>query len=290
MASSVRTYQPEASEIQGARLPRAHEDPRRPQRPQGTPRPRPQGSLRVIVEERRLPARGSEAFPRRYRLGKNKNYRYVYRRGKSVPSRNVTLVHVKGKDLKIGFSVSGKVGNAVTRNRVPPVDARGRAPAARADEVRQVRVRRAPFGQRGGARGAHARDPQLACARETAQGGRVNAFFAEAAAGWADPLLSEKHFAEAPRVLPVHSDVLAVRAGGRDEVRRPEGRLARLPADSALQSVSQGRIRSRALIRGAVADACRASLLRRPRRRSENAAACRPAQSRGRAGAFFLYG
>ena len=70
------------------------------------------------MEERRLPARGSEAFPRRYRLGKNKNYRYVYRRGKSVPSRNVTLVHVKGKDLKIGFSVSGKVGNAVTRNRV----------------------------------------------------------------------------------------------------------------------------------------------------------------------------
>jgi len=28
------------------------------------------------------------------------------------------LIHLKGRDLKIGFSVSGKVGNAVTRNRV----------------------------------------------------------------------------------------------------------------------------------------------------------------------------
>ena len=70
------------------------------------------------MEERRLPARGSEAFPRRYRLGENRNYRYVYRRGKSTPSRNVTLVYMKARDLKIGFSVSGKVGNAVTRNRI----------------------------------------------------------------------------------------------------------------------------------------------------------------------------
>ena len=63
-------------------------------------------------------ARGSEAFLRRYRLGGNRNYRYVYRRGKSYPSRNLVLIYLKGRDLKIGFSVSGKVGNAVTRNRV----------------------------------------------------------------------------------------------------------------------------------------------------------------------------
>ena len=59
-----------------------------------------------------------ERFPRRYRLGSNRNYRYVYRRGKSHPSRNLVLIHLKGRDLKIGFSVSGKVGNAVTRNRI----------------------------------------------------------------------------------------------------------------------------------------------------------------------------
>ena len=57
-------------------------------------------------------------FPRRYSLGSNKNYRYVYRRGKSHPSKNLVLVYLRGKDVKIGFSVSGKVGNAVTRNRI----------------------------------------------------------------------------------------------------------------------------------------------------------------------------
>ena len=63
-------------------------------------------------------SRRDERFPRRYRLGSNRNYRYVYRRGKSHPSRSVVLIHLKGRDLKIGFSVSGKVGNAVTRNRI----------------------------------------------------------------------------------------------------------------------------------------------------------------------------
>ena len=63
-------------------------------------------------------ARGSESFPRRYRLGGNRNYRYVYRRGKSYPSRNLVLVYLKGKEQRFGFSVSSKVGNAVTRNRI----------------------------------------------------------------------------------------------------------------------------------------------------------------------------
>ena len=70
------------------------------------------------MEGKRSAARKPQGFPRRYRLGANRNYRFVYRRGKSVPSRNVVLVHLKGRDLKIGFSVSGKVGNAVTRNRI----------------------------------------------------------------------------------------------------------------------------------------------------------------------------
>ena len=68
------------------------------------------------MEGKRSAAR--EGFPRRYRLGDNRNYRFVYRRGKNIPSRNMVLVHLKGRDLKIGFSVSGKVGNAVTRNRI----------------------------------------------------------------------------------------------------------------------------------------------------------------------------
>ena len=70
------------------------------------------------MEGKREGARGSEAFPRRYRLGGNRNYRYVYRRGKSYSSRNLVLIYLKGREQKFGFSVSGKVGNAVTRNRV----------------------------------------------------------------------------------------------------------------------------------------------------------------------------
>ena len=58
------------------------------------------------------------SFGRRYRLGSNRNYRYVYRRGKSHPSRSLVLIHLKARDLKIGFSVSSKVGKAVTRNRI----------------------------------------------------------------------------------------------------------------------------------------------------------------------------
>ena len=60
----------------------------------------------------------SEAFPRKYRLGSNRNYRYVYRKGKSSPSRNLVLIYLKGKELRIGFSVSSKVGKAVVRNRI----------------------------------------------------------------------------------------------------------------------------------------------------------------------------
>ncbi len=59
-----------------------------------------------------------ESFPRRYRLGGNRNYRYVYRRGKSFPSRNVVLIYLKGREQRFGFSVSGKVGNAAARNRI----------------------------------------------------------------------------------------------------------------------------------------------------------------------------
>ena len=70
------------------------------------------------MEGMREGERRDERFPRRYRLGSNRNYRYVYRRGKAWPSRNLVLIHLKGRDLKIGFSVSGKVGNAVTRNRI----------------------------------------------------------------------------------------------------------------------------------------------------------------------------
>ena len=55
---------------------------------------------------------------RSFSLGKRKQFTYVYKRGKSVPGRYMTLVYLRARELKVGFSVSAKVGNSVTRNRL----------------------------------------------------------------------------------------------------------------------------------------------------------------------------
>ena len=63
---------------------------------------------------------GNEGFclQRTYRLQKNKHFQYVYRRGKSAACREIVLLHARGQGLKVGFSISKKIGNAVVRNRV----------------------------------------------------------------------------------------------------------------------------------------------------------------------------
>ncbi|NLB89855.1 MAG: ribonuclease P protein component [Clostridiales bacterium] len=53
-----------------------------------------------------------------YRLQKNKQFQYVYRHGKNTVSRHLVLIYLPNKQLKIGFSVSKKVGNAVVRNKI----------------------------------------------------------------------------------------------------------------------------------------------------------------------------
>ncbi len=57
-------------------------------------------------------------FGRAFSLGRNKQFTYVYKRGKSFPSRRMVLIYLRAREMKVGFSVSGKVGNSVTRNRV----------------------------------------------------------------------------------------------------------------------------------------------------------------------------
>lgn len=57
---------------------------------------------------------------REYSLRRNKEFRYVYRRGRSVSDSRIVLVYVitKTPHLRVGFSVSRKLGNSVQRNRL----------------------------------------------------------------------------------------------------------------------------------------------------------------------------
>lgn len=54
---------------------------------------------------------------KQYRLSKNRQFGYVYRRGKRASCRDLTLLFVKSGHKRVGFSVSKKVGTAVVRNR-----------------------------------------------------------------------------------------------------------------------------------------------------------------------------
>ena len=56
---------------------------------------------------------------KQYMLKKNKEFAYVHRKGASCAGRYLVLVYVKNRmGLRLGFSVSKKLGNSVVRNRV----------------------------------------------------------------------------------------------------------------------------------------------------------------------------
>lgn len=57
---------------------------------------------------------------RSYSLKRNKEFRYVYRSGKSVACRTLVLIYRKNRTgyLHVGLSVSKKIGNSVTRNLI----------------------------------------------------------------------------------------------------------------------------------------------------------------------------
>lgn len=57
---------------------------------------------------------------KQYRLKKNKEFNYVYKKGESVFSKNLGLFYVRTKlyPFKIGISISNKVGNSVLRHRL----------------------------------------------------------------------------------------------------------------------------------------------------------------------------
>ena len=57
---------------------------------------------------------------KQYRLKKNKEFNYIYKKGSTSFSRVLTMHFVKTKisPFKVGFSISSKVGNSVIRHKV----------------------------------------------------------------------------------------------------------------------------------------------------------------------------
>ena len=55
---------------------------------------------------------------KQHRLRKNRQFQYVYRKGKSQGARELTLIYAPSSKKQVGFSVSKKVGIAVRRNLI----------------------------------------------------------------------------------------------------------------------------------------------------------------------------
>lgn len=55
-----------------------------------------------------------------FSLKRNKQFRQVYRKGKSVACRELVLIYAKNRSdmVHVGFSVGKKLGNSVVRNRM----------------------------------------------------------------------------------------------------------------------------------------------------------------------------
>ncbi len=53
-----------------------------------------------------------------YRLKKEKDFDFVFKKGKRIYSSNLSLVYLTADCLKVGFAVSKKHGSSVQRNRI----------------------------------------------------------------------------------------------------------------------------------------------------------------------------
>lgn len=55
---------------------------------------------------------------KKYRLTQNGSFNYIYRKGKRFSAASMRLYKVDAHNLKVGISVSKKIGNSVVRSRV----------------------------------------------------------------------------------------------------------------------------------------------------------------------------
>ncbi len=73
------------------------------------------------VVERTAEHTGVRQMKRKYRIKKNKDFQVVFKKGNSFANRQFVLYILQKpeeKEFRIGLSVSKKIGNAVTRNKV----------------------------------------------------------------------------------------------------------------------------------------------------------------------------
>ena len=59
-------------------------------------------------------------LPKQNRLKKNKQFTYIYKNGQTKHANKLSLSYIKTKfqPFKVGFTVSKKIGNSVTRSKV----------------------------------------------------------------------------------------------------------------------------------------------------------------------------
>ena len=57
---------------------------------------------------------------KQFRLKKNKEFNYIYKKGNTTSNKVLSVVYVPTKleNIRVGFSISNKVGNSVVRHKV----------------------------------------------------------------------------------------------------------------------------------------------------------------------------